>query len=174
MCILRVCCCLLNVSEVRVFLLGIKKRDALTNSVQCYPRPTCACTPTYYLIMWGGEGKTHQIDFFSFIQMIFINIKFQQSVVRFRKYQLSIKIGSASINRNFGLSYFLYKSRMKHTHKKTFLNQQHFHLSDMRYSNDGKGENMCTGHSLDGVLLTDLYYTWSHFIFVLVTNHKPC
>ena len=59
-------------------------------------------------------------------------------------------------------------------HTETFLNQQHFHWLDMRYAKDGKGENMCTGYSLDGVLLVNLFSTWSHFFFVLVTNHKPC
>ena len=48
-------------------------------------------------------------------------------------------------------------------HTETFLNQQHFHWLDMRYAKDGKGENMCTGYSLDGVLLVNLFSTWSHF-----------
>ena len=36
--------------------------------------------------------------FSSFMQMIFM--KFQQSVVRFRKYQLSVEVGSTTISRN--------------------------------------------------------------------------
>ena len=32
---------------------------------------------------------------------------------------------------------------------------------------------MCTGYSLDGVLLVNLFSTWNHFfvVVVLVTNH---
>lgn len=54
--------------------------------------------------------------FSSFMQMIFM--KFQQSVVRFRKYQLSVEVGlQLSVETYFGISHFLCKNQTKYTYR---------------------------------------------------------
>lgn len=49
MCILRVCCCLLRVSDVRVFLLGIERGGVSERGRALSHRPPGACEPTWFV-----------------------------------------------------------------------------------------------------------------------------